>query len=71
MKNECKFLIPSESLTKIPSRNENISYTLESLIMYDGNSLDCGHYGSVIFDFNKVIWWNCDDDDIIEVSYWP
>ena len=46
IKNECRIAIPSQFLSKIPSINENISYTIVSLIMHDGESLDYGHYVS-------------------------
>ena len=48
-KNELKVAITSEYLYKQPSSNENISYTLVSLINHDGDSLDCGHYVSDVF----------------------
>ena len=56
---------------KQPSRNEKISYTLVSLINYDGDSLDCGHYISDVFDSSTDIWWHCDDDNITEISDLP
>ena len=49
LKNEVKVAIPSEYLNKQQSSNEKISYTLVSLIKHDGDSLDCGHYGSDFF----------------------
>ena len=53
---------------KQPSRNEKISYTLVSLVNHDGNSLDCGHYVSDVFDSSTEVWWHCDDDNITEIS---
>ena len=35
--------------------------------MYDGDSLECGHYVSDVFDANTVIWWHCDGDDISKI----
>ena len=66
-KNELKVAIPSEYLYKQPSSNEKISYTLVSLINHDGNSLDCGHYGTDVFYFRTGIWWHCDDDNITQI----
>ena len=70
-KNELKVAIPSEYLFKQPSSNEKISYTLVSLINHDGDSLDCGHYVSDIFDSSTEIWWHCDDENITEISDLP
>ena len=70
-KNELKVAIPSEYLYKQPSINEKISYTLVSLINHDGDSLDCGHYVSDVFDFSTGIWWNCDDDNIPKIVILP
>ena len=67
-KHEFKVAIPSEYLFKQPSSNEKMSYTLVSLITHDGNSLDCGHYVSDVFDSSTGIWWHCDDDNIAEIS---
>ena len=67
-KNELKVVITSGYLFKQPSSNEKISYTLVSLINHDGDSLDCGHYVSDIFDSSTGIWWHCDDDNITEIS---
>ena len=49
IENEHKVAIPLEFLYKIPSINDNIPCTLVSLIMHDGDSLDCGHYVSDCF----------------------
>ena len=46
IKNEYKVSIPSEYFIKKPLSNENISYTLKSLISQDGGSLDCRKYVS-------------------------
>ena len=70
-KNELKVAIPSEYLYKQPSSNYKISYTLVSLINHDGESLDCGHYVSDVFDCSTGIWWHCDDDNITEISDLP
>ena len=70
-KNELKVAIPFEYLFKKPSSNEKISYTLVSLINHDGDSLDCGHYVSDVFDSSIGIWWHCDDDNITEISDLP
>ena len=67
-KNELKVAIPSEYLYKQPSSNDKISYTLVSLINHDGDSLDCGHYVSDVFDCSTGIWWHCDDDNITQIS---
>ena len=56
---------------KLQSSNEQISYTLVLLINHDGDSLDCGHYVSDVFDSSTGIWWHCDDDNITEVSDLP
>ena len=56
---------------KKPSNNDKISYILVSLIMRDGDSLDCGHYFSNCFDVNTGIWWHCDDANITEISGFP
>ena len=69
--NEVKVAIPSEYMFKLQSSNEKISYTLVSLINNDGDSLDCGHYVSDVFDSNTGIWWHCDDDNITELSDLP
>ena len=45
-KNEVKVGIPSEYMIKLQSSNDNILYTLMSLIHHDGDPLDSGHYGS-------------------------
>ena len=55
----------------IPSSNDKISYTLASLINHDGDSLDCGHYISDVFDANTGIWWHWDDDNIIKIIDLP
>ena len=70
-KNELKVAIPSEYLFKKPSSNEKISYTLVSLINHGGDSLDCGHYVSDVFDTSTGIWWHCDDNNITEISDLP
>ena len=36
-----------------------------------GDYLYCGHYVSGVFDDNTVIWWNCDDFNITEISDFP
>ena len=58
-------------LHKKPSSNDNISYTLVSLINYDGDSLDCGNYVSDVSDANAGIWWHCDDGNISQISDLP
>ena len=70
-KNEVRVGIPSEYMIKLQSSNENISYTLVSLVNHDGNLLDCGHYVSDVFDSSTGIWWHCDDDNIPELSDLP
>ena len=55
----------------IQSRNENISYTLVPLIMYEGSSFDIVYYYSDIFYFSTVVLWHCDDDLITRISYFP
>ena len=70
-KNEPKVAIPSEYLYKQPSSNERISYTLVSITNHDGDSLDCGHYVSDVFDISTGIWWHCDDDNITQISGLP
>ena len=67
-KNELKVAITFEYLYKQPSRNDRISYTPVSLINHDGDSLDCGHYVSDVFDCSTGIWWHCDDDNITQMS---
>ena len=62
--NEHKVAIPLEFLYKK-------SYTLVSLIIHDGDYLDCGHYVSDFFDTNKGIWWHSDDDNITQISDVP
>ena len=47
-----------EFLYKIAKRNDKISYNLVSLIVYDGDSLDCRNYFSDVFDTNTGIWWH-------------
>ena len=42
-----------------------------SLINHDGDSLDCGHYVSDVFNANTGIWWHCDDDNITQISDLP
>ena len=56
---------------KQPSSNEKISYTLVSMINHDGDSMDCGHDVSDVFDSSTGIWWHCDDDNITEISDLP
>ena len=46
----------------IPLHGDEIPYTIVSLIMHAGSSLDTGHYYSDILGFNTGIWWHCDDD---------
>ena len=58
-------------MCKQPSSNENISYTLVSLINHDAKLLDCGHYFSDVFDYRTGIWWHCDDDNITQISDLP
>ena len=70
-KNEFKVGIPSEYMFKLQSSNEKISYTLVSLINHDGDSSDCGHYVSDVFDGSTVTWWHCDDENIAEISDLP
>ena len=55
-------------MIKLQSSNYKISYTLVSLVNCDGNSLECGHYVSDVFDSRTGIWWHCDDDNITELS---
>ena len=62
IKNEYKVAIPSEYFIKKPLGNDNIPYTVVSLIR------DFGHYVSDVFDFNTGLWWHCDDANITEVS---
>ena len=68
IKNELKVAITLKRNYKIPSSNDKISYTLLSLINHDGDSLDCGHSVSDVFDANKVIWWHYDDGNITHIS---
>ena len=68
IQNECKVAMPSEDFINKPSINEKISYTLVSIIMHDGDSLDCVHYFRDVFDAKTGIWWNCDDANITEIS---
>ena len=68
---ELEVAIPSEYFFKQPSSNEKISYTLVSLINHDGDSLDCVHYVSDVFDSSTGIWWHCDNDNITEISDIP
>ena len=69
--NERKMFIPSDFLINITSPKGNISYTIVSLIMHDGESLECGNYVSDVFDVNVGIWWKCNDDEINEISDLP
>ena len=71
IKNELKVATPLEFLYKIPSSNDNISYTLVSLIRHDSHSLDCGNFVSDFFDVNIGIVWRCDDDNITQISDLP
>ena len=41
------------------------------MIMNDDNPLYCGHYVSYAFDTNTGIWWQCDDENITQVSDLP
>ena len=68
---ELKVAIPSEYLYKHSSSNEKILYNLVSLINHDGDSLDCGHYVSDVFDSSTGIWWHCDYDNITQISDLP
>ena len=58
-------------MIKLQSSNEKISYTLVSLVNHYGDSLDCGHYISDVFDSSTGIWWHYDDDNITELSDLP
>ena len=42
-----------------------------SLISHYGDSLNCGHYFSDVFDFKTGIWWHCDDSNVKEISDLP
>ena len=42
-----------------------------SLIIHDGEYLDCGHYVSDVFDASTRIWWHYDDTNITEISDYP
>ena len=55
----------------MPSMNDKISYTLVSLIIIDGDSLDCGHYVSGVFDIDTGLWWHCDNDNITQITNLP
>ena len=68
IKNEHKVAIPFEFLFKIPSSKDKISYTLVSLIIHNGDSLDCEYYFSDFFDTSTVIRFYCDDEVIIKIS---
>ena len=70
-KNKVKVDITSEFMLKQPSSNEKISYTIVSMINHDGDSLECGHYVSDVFDRSTGIWWQCDDDNITAISDLP
>ena len=37
------------------------------LINNDGDSLDCEHYASDVFDANTGILWHCDDEKSIKL----
>ena len=39
--------------------------------MNNGDSLDCGHYASDVFDTNKEVRWHCDNSNITEISDLP
>ena len=54
-----------------PSSNYKIPYILVSLINHDGDSLDCGHYFSDVFNANTGTWWHCEDDNITKISGIP
>ena len=41
------------------------------MIKHDGDSLDCGHYVSDVFDSSTGIWWHCDDDNTTQISDLP
>ena len=56
--------ISSEYFIKKPSINENIPYTLVSLIIHDGDSLDSGNFVGYISDANTGIWCHCDDTNV-------
>ena len=71
IKNELKVAITLEFVYKQPSSIEKISYTVVSLMNHDGDSLDCGHFFSDVFDANRGIWWHCDDDNITQMSDLP
>ena len=70
-KNDLKVCLPFEYMIKHQSSNEKISYTLVSIVNHDGDSLNCGHYVSDVFDSSTGIWWHCDDDNISELSDIP
>ena len=71
IKNEQKFAITLDFIYKIPSSNDNVSYTLVSLIMHYGRYLDYRHYVSDVFDTNTGIWWHCDDYKTTKISDLP
>ena len=41
------------------------------LINHNGDSLNCVHYVSDVFDANTGIWWHYDDDNITQISDLP
>ena len=52
-------------------RSNSPSWAGTRLIKHDGDTLDCGHYVSDVFDSSTGIWWHCDDDNITEISALP
>ena len=46
----------------------SFGFFYKSLIMHDGESLDCWHYFSDVFDTNTGIWSHCDDDNTTQIS---
>ena len=70
-KNDLKVCLTFEYMIKHQSSNEKISYTRVSIVNHDGDSLDCGHYVSDVFDSITVIWWHCDDENLSEHSDLP
>ena len=61
-------MILSDILIKMPSQKEKISYKLVSLILHDGDSINCWHYASDVFDTSTGILWNCDNYEITEIN---
>ena len=64
-KNKTKTALPVQySMSFID--NPEVIFILVYVKLHIGNDMDKGHYVYDVFDYNKVTWWNCDDETITQ-----